>query len=118
MKHLLLEAYCDCDIRNKKCIPYFCRSTFKSMGVKCFVNKCKYLSFTSVENEMAYVGKYGEVECYNTDCIGFGGSMDESSKGYEYDELISIWEAKCKEKISEAKSDFINEINGGNNAKI
>ena len=118
MKHLLLEVYCDCDMKNKKSIPYFCKSTVEIMGVKCFKNKCKHLSFTSVENEIAYVGKYGQVESYASDCIGFGGDMEDSTKGYETEELINIWENKCKEKIDEAYNDFINEISGGNNTKI
>ncbi len=114
MKHVLLELYCDCDIKNEKEKPKYCCD----FGDTCFEHNCQYLSYTYCPNEIAFAGASGVVESFD-DCIGFGGDMEpEPYDENEVEILLNEWKSICKKKIDEAYDEYIEFknsriINGG-----
>lgn len=107
--HLLLEVYCGYDQRNEKdkSLPQFCKKGLNKPGYHCFDNECPFVSYTYCPYEIAYAGKYGEIEDDESQ-IGFGGEMepddnDESKRQI----LLNLWERICKKKIKEAYEEFM-----------
>ena len=104
MKHLLLEVYCDCSQKEK---PAYCLKVGGEIGIHCFSNQCKNLSYTYADHEIAYASDFGVVEQLN-DWIGFGGDMEpENLDETKRNELICEWKNICKKKIKEAYKEYM-----------
>lgn len=107
MKHLLLEAYCNCEESDiSKC----CTEGKNQIGIHCFECKCEFLSYTYCPNELAYASKDGVVVDENS-FIGFGGEMDANLDSKDYDSVrednISLWKKICIQKIAEAYDEYM-----------
>lgn len=105
MRHLLLEVYCDyTDSKSKNSC---CLKGDGTISTECFKEKCKHLSFTKTENELAYAGESELVE-NNDEYIGFGGDMEPENDNYEKrDMLLTKWKEICKKKLDEAYNEYM-----------
>lgn len=103
MKHVLLEIYCDCNFEIEEDKPLYC----DEIGVNCFKNNCKYLSYTYCPNEIALTGSKGIVEILD-DSIGFGGEMEpESNDLKDRKILLEKWKSICRKKVNEAYDEYM-----------
>lgn len=108
MKHLLLEAYCNCEDNDTSTC---CIDGKNQIDIHCFDDgKCEFLSYTYCPNELAYAGKEGVVVDENS-FTGFGGEMDADLDSIDYDsereDNIKMWEKICIQKIAEAYDEYI-----------
>jgi len=111
MNHLLLEVFCECEIEKGDSQPLFCKKGVGVNGVHCFNENCKYLSYASVENEIAFVGGLGIVESLDNDCIGLGGNMipDEVTEK-DLEKYKDVWKKICIQKIDEAYETYMKKV--------
>ena len=107
MKLLLLEVYCDCE--SDKLRPIFCCNGKNSPSVHCFKHSCRYLSYSSCPNELAFSNDDGLIE--NSDySIGLGGDMLPNCLTEDvYNSCKKTWKKIAKTKISEAYTMYMRE---------
>ena len=98
--HILLEVHCHKESNDDS---VSCCGE-KTPTYRCLLDKCPYLSFTSHENAMCYIGDSSEAETI----ISLGGEMLSESCDEEKARLL--WRCISEKKIEEAYNEYMNEI--------
>jgi hypothetical protein len=106
MNQILLEIFCfkNIDDYAKEPYPSFCCSKEGNPSYNCLLNGCKYLSFTTCENTLCYVGANSDIE-YG---ISFGGEMLPDNKCDH--KLKEKWRSIALSKIDEAYDNYMGSV--------
>ena len=108
--HMLLEVYCLAE--DKADTPSCCKWGKAYIGIHCIAERCPHCGYCEAENELALTDSRGIVN-KSSDCIAFGGDMDNSENEDERDRLLENWYDICRNKIDEAYSEYMKNNNAG-----